>query len=76
MWMMASDPPVYKNCLFEDFQLAYLILSCISGTDTICFRVKLEASQKLIVRSLELVARRFWFYKYSKSKIVPLWAFT
>ena len=57
--MMASEPPVYKNCLLALFQLAYFIFSCIYGTETICLRVKLEASQKFIVRSLELVANKF-----------------
>lgn len=57
--MIASDPPVYNTCLPDYFQFAYLILSCISGTDTICLSVKLEASQKFIVRSFEEVAIKF-----------------
>ena len=76
MWMIASDPPVYRNCLLALFQLAYFIRNWFSGTETICLSVKLEASQKLIVRSLELVASRFWFYRYYRSNMVPLCALT
>ena len=48
----------------------------ISGTDKIYFKLKLEESQKLIVRSFELEAIKFWSGMNSADNTDPLCALT
>ncbi len=48
----------------------------ISGTDNICFKLKLLVSQKFMVKSLLLVANKFYSVKISELKIAPLCALT